>query len=142
MAENVVVCEVDPALKELIKKFRFRKETNNAAIIMKVVKESQTIVLDEELEDCSVEELQEELPTSQPRFVVYSYCYNHGDGRISYPLLFFFVSPAGCKPEQQMMYAGSMKSLVNEVGITKVFEIRSTEDLTEEWLLEKLQFFR
>ena len=28
--------------------------------------------------------------------------------------------PLGCKPEQQMMYSGSMKSLVSEVGITKV----------------------
>jgi predicted amidophosphoribosyltransferase len=35
-AENVVVCEIDPALKDLIKKFRFRKETNNAAIISKL----------------------------------------------------------------------------------------------------------
>lgn len=142
MADNVVICDIDPALKELIKKFRFRKETNNAAIIMKVVKETQTIVLDEEIDDCSVEELSEELPTSQPRFVVYSYCYNHDDGRTSYPLCFFFISPAGCKPEQQMMYAGSMLSLVKEAGLTKVFEVRSTEDLTEEWLLEKLQFFR
>ena len=26
----------------------------------------------------------------------------------------------GCNPEQQMMYAGSMTSLVNEVGLSKV----------------------
>jgi len=27
---------------------------------------------------------------------------------------------AGCNPEQQMMYAGSMKSLVSEAGLSKV----------------------
>ena len=27
---------------------------------------------------------------------------------------------SGCKPEQQMMYAGSMKSLVEEIQVTKV----------------------
>ena len=31
-----------------------------------------------------------------------------------------FVSTTGCKPEQQMMYAGSLKSLVDDAGFTKV----------------------
>lgn len=37
-----------------------------------------------------------------------------------------------------MMYAGSKLSLVKEADITKVFELRDLEELTEEWLLEKL----
>ena len=32
-AGNVSVCDIDPELQELLKKFRFRKATNNAAII-------------------------------------------------------------------------------------------------------------
>ncbi|KAH0631610.1 hypothetical protein JD844_006020, partial [Phrynosoma platyrhinos] len=47
-----------------------------------------------------------------------------------------------CKPEQQMMYAGSKNRLVQAAELTKVFEIRSTEDLTEQWLKERLAFFR
>ncbi|KAJ7988736.1 hypothetical protein DPEC_G00312320 [Dallia pectoralis] len=69
------------------------------------------------------------------------YKYEHSDGRVSYPLCFIFSSPIGCKPEQQMMYAGSKNKLVQTVQLTKVFEIRNTEDLTEEWLREKLGFF-
>lgn len=30
----------------------------------------------------------------------------------------------GCSPEQQMMYAGSMKSLVNEIGLGKVCAVQ------------------
>ena len=41
-----------------------------------------------------------------------------------------------------MMYSGTQTSLVRELDITKVFEIRSTEELTEDWLKEKLKFFR
>jgi len=134
------VCDVDPELKELLKKFRFRKEKNNAAIIMKIDKDKRLIVLDEEIEDMSIEELQEELPASQPRFLVYSFCLDHDDGRKSYPLCFIFVSPQGCKTEQQMMYAGSKTTLVGDSGLTKVFEVRSVEELTEEWLKEKLRF--
>uniref|UniRef100_A0A8C0KUH4 Glia maturation factor gamma n=2 Tax=Carnivora TaxID=33554 RepID=A0A8C0KUH4_CANLU len=73
LSDSLVVCEVDPELKEKLRKFRFRKETDNAAIIMKVDKDRQMVVLEEEFQ---------------------------------------------------------------------VFEIRTTEDLTEAWLQEKLSFFR
>ncbi|XP_044291486.1 glia maturation factor gamma [Varanus komodoensis] len=142
MSDSLVVCDVDPELTEKLKKFRFRKETNNAAIIMKIDKDRQLVVLEEEFQDISPEELKSELPERQPRFIAYSYKYVHADGRISYPLCFIFCSPLGCKPEQQMMYAGSKNRLVQAAEFTKVFEIRSTEDLTEQWLKERLAFFR
>ncbi|KAG9274983.1 glia maturation factor beta [Astyanax mexicanus] len=150
MSESLVVCEVDGDLVKKLRDFRFRKETNNAAIIMKIDKDRQLVILDEEHEDISPDDLKDELPERQPRypslssstFVVYSYKYQHDDGRVSYPLCFIFSSPVGCKPEQQMMYAGSKNKLVQTVELTKVFEIRNTEDLTEEWLREKLGFFR
>ena len=71
-------------------------------------------------QDISLEDLAEQLPAHQPRYVAYSYCYTHDDGRVSYPLCFIFISPAGCKPELQMMYAGSKLSLVQEGQFTKV----------------------
>ncbi|KAF6077594.1 glia maturation factor gamma [Phyllostomus discolor] len=117
-------------------------ERDNAAIIMKVDKDRQMVVLEEEFQNISPEELKMELPERQPRFVVYSYKYAHEDGRVSYPLCFIFSSPVGCKPEQQMMYAGSKNRLVQTAELTKVFEIRTTDDLTEAWLQEKLSFFR
>ncbi|CAK7301810.1 glia maturation factor gamma isoform X1 [Vulpes vulpes] len=109
---------------------------------VKVDKDRQMVVLEEEFQNISPEELKTELPERQPRFVVYSYKYVHEDGRVSYPLCFIFSSPVGCKPEQQMMYAGSKNRLVQTAELTKVFEIRTTEDLTEAWLQEKLSFFR
>ncbi|XP_029474864.1 glia maturation factor gamma isoform X1 [Rhinatrema bivittatum] len=142
MSDSLVVCDVAPELKEKLRCFRFRKETNNAAILMKIDKEKQLVVLEEEYENISPDELKSELPERQPRFVVYSYRYVHSDGRISFPLCFIFSSPVGCKPEQQMMYAGSKNRLVQTAELTKVFEIRNTEDLTEEWLKDKLAFFR
>uniref|UniRef100_A0A3B4GI95 Glia maturation factor n=1 Tax=Pundamilia nyererei TaxID=303518 RepID=A0A3B4GI95_9CICH len=75
-------------------------------------------------------------------FIVYSYKYVHDDGRVSYPLCFIFSSPVGCKPEQQMMYAGSKNRLVQTAELTKVFETRNPDDLTEEWLKSHLSFFR
>ncbi|KAK9394248.1 glia maturation factor gamma [Crotalus adamanteus] len=176
MSDSLVVCDVDPELIEKLKKFRFQKETNNTALIMKVDKNRQLVVLEEEFQDMSPEQLSHELPERQPRYpesgslsCVFrplsppgnrsvsfpcfqgrpeeasphrSYRYTHDDGRVSYPLCFIFSSPAGCKPEQQMMYAGSKNRLVQAAELTKVFEIRSTEELTEQWLKERLAFFR
>jgi len=34
-SSSLVVCEVDASLQEKLKKFRFRKETSNAAILSK-----------------------------------------------------------------------------------------------------------
>ncbi|CAM9680829.1 unnamed protein product [Lampetra fluviatilis] len=148
MAESLVVCDVDPELEGKIQKFRFRKETTNGAIIMKIDKERRLVVLDEEHEDITPEDLREELPERQPRYPSRAKPYRllghyqHDDGRVSYPLCFIFISPQGCNPEQQMMYAGSKNKLVQTSKLSKVFEIRNTEELTEEWLREKLCFFR
>ncbi|CAI9177005.1 unnamed protein product [Rangifer tarandus platyrhynchus] len=136
MSESLVVCDVAEDLVEKLRKFRFRKETNNAAIIMKIDKDKRLVVLDEELESNNFSFF-----NLRKTFIVYSYKYQHDDGRVSYPLCFIFSSPVGCKPEQQMMYAGSKNKLVQTAELTKVFEIRNTEDLTEEWLREKLGFF-
>uniref|UniRef100_A0A671X4M7 Glia maturation factor n=1 Tax=Sparus aurata TaxID=8175 RepID=A0A671X4M7_SPAAU len=132
--ESLVVCEVDEDLVKKLKEFRFRKETNNAAIVMKIDKDKQLVILEEEHEIC-------ELSLAPGTFIVYSYKYQHDDGRVSYPLCFIFSSPVGCRPEQMMMYAGSKNKLVHTVQLSKVFEIRNTEDLTEEWLREKLRLF-
>ncbi|KAK1160622.1 glia maturation factor beta-like [Acipenser oxyrinchus oxyrinchus] len=141
MSESLVVCDVDGKLVEKLRQFRFRKETSNAAIIMKIDKEKQLVILDEEYEVSGGVGSNRSVSLTTSTFIVYSYKYQHDDGRVSYPLCFIFSSPVGCKPEQQMMYAGSKNKLVKTVELTKVFEIRNTEDLTEEWLREKLGFF-
>uniref|UniRef100_A0A2K6ST30 Glia maturation factor n=1 Tax=Saimiri boliviensis boliviensis TaxID=39432 RepID=A0A2K6ST30_SAIBB len=133
MSDSLVVCEVDPELRERLRKFRFRKETDNAAIIMKVDKDRQMVVLEEEFQNISPDELKMELPERQPRFVVYSYKYVHEDGRVSYPLCFIFSSPVGCKPEQQMMYAGSKNRLVQTAELTKVQPGAGLHRVREGW---------
>uniref|UniRef100_A0A8C6KEW6 Glia maturation factor n=1 Tax=Nothobranchius furzeri TaxID=105023 RepID=A0A8C6KEW6_NOTFU len=144
MSSSLVVCEVDESLKEKLRKFRFRKETNNAAILMKIDMEKQLVVLEEEYEDISLDDLKEELPERQPRYPNNEIISKGAGayGRVSYPLCFIFSSPMGCKPEQQMMYAGSKNRLIQAAELTKVFETRNVDDLTEEWLKNRLAFFR
>ncbi|XP_059155594.1 glia maturation factor beta-like [Physella acuta] len=139
MSSNVSVCDMSPEVVALLKKFKLRKEKNVAAIVLKIDKTSLKIVLDEEYENISVSDLQDELPPQQPRYVCLSYVQNHDDGRVSYPLIFIFISPQGCSPEQQMMYAGSKTKAVKDGDFTKVIELRSLDELTDETILDKLK---
>uniref|UniRef100_A0AAQ4R8P4 Glia maturation factor n=1 Tax=Gasterosteus aculeatus aculeatus TaxID=481459 RepID=A0AAQ4R8P4_GASAC len=123
MSESLVVCDVDEELVKKVKQFRLRKETDNAAIVMKIDEKKQLVILEEEHVDISLDDLRDIVPERQPRFIVYSYKNHHGDGRISYPLCFIFSSPVGCRPDQQMMYAGSKNKLVQTVGMSKVSEL-------------------
>ncbi|XP_078351901.1 glia maturation factor beta-like isoform X3 [Oculina patagonica] len=123
-------------------KFRFRKAKTSAAIVLKIDAEKQLVILDKQYEEISVDDLREELPAHEPRYVFFSYALKHDDGRVSYPICFIFISPQDCKPEHNMMYTGAKQHLIQELQATKVFELRSVEEMTEEWLIEKLKFFR
>jgi len=139
MAGNLVVCSMDAELEAEMKEFRKKKLKVGSALIMKVDRESQKIVLDEILEEVeSLEDLRDSLPDHQPRFIVYTCCLTHSDGRASYPMCFIYHSPRDAKPELQMMYAGSKTDLVNKVQLQHVFEVRELEEITEEWLHSKL----
>ncbi|OWF50376.1 Glia maturation factor gamma [Mizuhopecten yessoensis] len=110
---------IPDGLKSQIKKFRFRKEKTIAARILKINAETDEVEMETELEDCSLEEIQEEICEHQPRYIIISYKYAHDDGRLSYPFFFVFYSPRGCNIEQRMRYAGTKGKLQEELGVTK-----------------------
>ncbi|CAO1339433.1 unnamed protein product [Diamesa hyperborea] len=133
------MCEISQEVKDEIRKFRFAKNTESSCLILKVDRKSQRIVMDEYLENISIEELQEQLIPHQPRYIVYSYKMMHEDGRISYPMCFIFFTPRDSMIELQMLYAGSKLTLQKETDLTRAYEIRDLDDLTEEWIKMKLK---
>ena len=73
--QQSTICEIDPGLMKEIRKFRFSREVRNRALVMKVDKTSQTVVMDgdilegeEEDGGLTVDDLREALPESQPRY--------------------------------------------------------------------------
>uniref|UniRef100_A0A0V0G5Z4 Putative glia maturation factor beta n=2 Tax=Triatoma TaxID=30075 RepID=A0A0V0G5Z4_TRIDM len=136
---NVNVCEIGDNVKEAIKQFRFRKTEKNAALILKVDPQAQKICIDDQLEDVSLDELQEILPGHQPRYLVYTCRMEHKDGRISFPMCFIYVTPRDCQTNLQIMYAGTKLAVQKEVNLSHVYEVRELDELTDEWLMTKLQ---
>ncbi|XP_061728044.1 glia maturation factor beta [Cydia pomonella] len=135
---NVNVCDIGDEVKEKLKKFRFSKHNENCALILKVNREKQMLEVDEELESVELEELQDILPSHQPRFIVYSYKMEHEDGRTSFPMCFIFYTPRDAHMELQVMYAGTQRALAAAVGAPRLLEVREIDELTADWLKEKL----
>ena len=71
MSTNVPVCAIDTDLISAVKKLTFRSSAEGEAIVMKVNTVAQTVVVDDTLEDISVDELREALPEHEPRWNVY-----------------------------------------------------------------------
>ncbi|KAE9551339.1 hypothetical protein FO519_005454 [Halicephalobus sp. NKZ332] len=134
---SLTICHIPDDVKKQLRDFRFKKSSTTNAIILKIDREDQMIKIEEVLEDCNIEEIQDQLPGQQPRFVVLSYELKHADGRVSFPMCLLFYSPSGCSTELQILYAGSRNHLVNECELTKSAEVRDLEDITKEFLDSK-----
>lgn len=139
MSGRISICTIVDEAKEAIKDFRFRKNENTSALILKVVREKHEIHVDEKLDHVeNLEELKDYLPEHQPRYIILSYKQKHCDGRISYPICFIFYTPRDSQIDLQMMYAGSKVTLQKEADISRGYEIRELDEMNEEWLHEKL----
>ena len=102
---------------------------------------AQKIVVDQVLDNVTIEDLQEEMPSAVPRYIVYAYKHVHKDERVSYQLVFIYYSPPQIKPELAMLYSSSLQRLYSQLEIQKVFDARKISELNEKWLLEKLAYF-
>lgn len=108
---------------------------------MKVDVKSQKIVVDQVLSDVTLEDLQEEMPSAVPRYIVFAYKHVHKDERVSYQLVFIYYAPPQIKPELAMLYSSSLQRLYSQLEIQKVFDARKPSELNEKWLLDKLSYF-
>ncbi|KRY84919.1 F-box only protein 42 [Trichinella pseudospiralis] len=103
------ICTPTEAVLNQLKEFRMRKNVTSAALILKIDHCSHELICEELIENCSIENINEALLEDEPRFVLLCRRTQHSDGRVSFPFVLIFVSPSGCIPEVQMLYAGSVR---------------------------------
>ncbi|KAL5111273.1 Glia maturation factor beta [Taenia crassiceps] len=89
--------------------------------------------------DLKLDDLSNMLSQSEPRYVLIIYEFHHDDGRVSYPYCLIFSSPRSSPSNLKMLYAGSLHHFVEASQVTKVFELQDVEDLSEDWLKDKMK---
>lgn len=73
------------------------------------------------------------------RYVIVNYKWTQHDGRISYPLLFLYVTPHGCSPHVLMTYTGMTHPLMKLVGPQRIIDLQDLDELTEEFIVDRLR---
>ncbi|CDZ98853.1 Glia maturation factor beta [Phaffia rhodozyma] len=128
--------DIPAQVKEKLKKLRFSKSNSNAAISFKINKSELVVEEDESFDSFdTIEELAEELPGNNPRYVVVSYRLTHKDGRLSTPLFMINWSPTGAAPDAKTLHASALSLFQQTADVSKVVEVREgTETLTTEFL--------
>ncbi|EDR27528.1 Glia maturation factor beta, putative [Entamoeba dispar SAW760] len=122
------------------KKFKIKRNPENCALILKINRSNNSIDVEEELDNTPLLDLQDYLPTTEPRFIVYSYKFETRDGRITYPLVLIYSSPTGINPQFSMIYTSCLASLQSSLpGVQRNYTVKDVEDLTDEWMIENLK---
>ncbi|KXN74394.1 glia maturation factor beta [Conidiobolus coronatus NRRL 28638] len=142
MSDVALSCKIPTEVIQAARKFRFLKNPGHySGLILKINKETSTVEVDENLIDCDLEEIIEELPDDAPRYVLLSYKYEREDGITQYPLIFLYYIPEAASHSLNMLYASTQNNLQKEIDMSRVFEIRDLEELDEEWIKSRLSKF-
>merc|ERR1712194_92765 len=135
---SLQVATLDPSIEEAAKKIRFNKDKRSHAVIIKIKSKDRAVIIDQELEDVTMEDIVEELPEHQPRFIMFTFPFAHGDDRVSYPLAFIYVAPENAKLDLQMMYSGSLNEVAALLHTGKQYQVRHVDELSTPWLIKEM----
>ncbi|KAF8566355.1 hypothetical protein P879_06369 [Paragonimus westermani] len=124
---------------EILKQFKYRKSKTTDVLIMKINSKSLVVQKESFMEDKSLDELSNELPSHEPRYILITFRHEKPDGRVVYPYCMVFSTPEGCPPMLKMLYTASLSNVVQKSEVNKVFELREVEDFSENWLRESLE---
>jgi len=139
---QTTTCAVSEDVKTRFKAFKTSRNQANNAFLMKINPSALEVVVDEILENVSISEVADNLPESSPRYIAYSYKWTHEDGRVSFPLVFIFYCPKGINTKLNILYASTKPVLTETLQVQKLFSVATTDELTEDWLKDKLGFFK
>lgn len=138
MAET---CEIPDDVVAAFRKFKLSKSRTTNVMSFKINVKTLQVEVEDTLEAVDWEQLREDLPESVPRYIVMSYKWDMGDDRVSFPLVFLYYAPPA-SAKLNMLYASTKSRLSRALELNKEFDFNSREELTEEWLVKKLGFFK
>lgn len=79
----------------------------------------------------SLQDISDDLPENQPRFILLSYPMTLASGRLSVPYVMLNYLPANTKQETRMLYAGAKELMRNTAEVNRIIEISEAEEVEE-----------
>lgn len=139
MADEVLGYKMADGMSAAIKSFQLRGSSGDAMVI-RIVHSSDELQIEESCKGLSsIEDLAEKIEDAiEPRYLLFIHKQSHTDGRVSYPIAFIVFMPPNVPASLKMMYTRLVPALVEKFRVAKQFSLSDPEDLTTEWLEEKL----
>lgn len=79
----------------------------------------------------NTEELVEELPDNNARYIILSYPMKLPDGRLKSPLVLIYWRPPTCGQESKMLYAGAVELIRDKAGVSQYVELFLWKDVAD-----------
>ncbi|PAV23983.1 glia maturation factor beta [Pyrrhoderma noxium] len=132
--------DIPKELIDKIRKFRLQPDASSAALVVKIDRKTLSMIEDEKYDNIEMEDLAEELPGHEPRFVVLSYEKKYSDGRRKYHFVILNWCPPGIQTGLLTLYTSALINFKNTVDIQTVIEAREgSEGLTKEFVETELK---
>ena len=130
--------QFEAGMEAKVKAFRQRGQGGDC-IIMRIDHDQGLLLIDEQCKGLpSLEALAEKLEDVEPRYVLYIHKVAHRDGRVQYPIGFFLYLPDQVPVHMKVLYTRPVVELADAFKVARHFTLEDPEDLTEEWLEEKM----
>ena len=134
----------EAGMEAKVKAFRQRGQGGDA-LLMRIDHDAGMVLIDEACKQLpGVEALAEKLEDAEtePRFLLYIHKVTHSDGRVQYPIAFFLYLPDQVPVHLKVLYTRPVVELADSFKVARHFTLEDPEDLTTEWLEEKMGIVR
>jgi Cofilin/tropomyosin-type actin-binding protein len=126
-AATICTCELTAETKSAIDKFAEGTGTESrGAVILKCLTKTESVAVEDEFDDISVDDLREEIPETSPRFILYRHTITEaGSGhKMTYDVLIHF-NPMNTLPSIKRTYEQSKGKV--EFYLTSLKNLRSIQ---------------
>lgn len=125
--------------REAFQKLRMSRTANHAFVLKPETDTLKITVEYEYPEGKSLDEIAEDLPSDEPRFIVIMPERVHPDGRKSYPLALICYCPQGMSPQTNIVYSNSRNTISRDFQLTHVWDVKKRSAIGDEELIEKFE---
>jgi len=129
---------LEAGMEAKIKAFRQRGQGGDALII-RIDHNANELKIEEQFKGlASCEVFAEKLDETEPRYLLYIHKVAYADGRVQYPIAFMVFLPETMPTHLKVMYTRPVVTLTDTFKVPKHIMLDDPEDLTAEWLEERL----
>jgi len=116
-----------------------RASKGNSALVLQINHDAGEIQQHGEYHDTPLDAIASDLSEAIPAYILYTFRWQHADGRTQYPFCLVGFMPQAVPPHLRVMYARPVTELRDHLSVNKHFTCEDIDDLNEEWLVRNLQ---